>query len=342
MTISVLRDHAEAMLRFIAVDIESEQSAAQQSAKSKGLAKQETARMTGAHDHGLTRAIERFTLDELASEFRALRASVTEMWLRRPGVEVDEARQLIRFSESVDQLLAESISHFVAKQERTSELFTAAIGHDLRNPLNMVALGIHSLGLSEGLSSNDRKILEQVGGAVSRQGRLLDDLASFSRTRMGGLAELHRSECDVFNLCNAMAKELAPSHPNIVPTGLGHTIAFVDPLRIEQMLSNLVANAVQHGSPSGMVTATVVGTTDNIEISVHNEGPPIPKDRLDNVFNPFIRGAHPDEHHGHLGLGLFIAREIAVAHGGTLTVKSDTGIGTTFTATIPRRSPESE
>ena len=237
--------------------------------------------MTGAQDHGMTRAVDRFTLADLASEFRALRASVTEMWLRRPDVAVDEARQLIRFSESIDQLLAESISHFIAKQELTSELFTAAIGHDLRNPLNVVALAVQSLTLSEGLSSGDRKILEQVGGAVSRQARLLDDLADFSRTRMGGLAELHRSECDVFDLCNAMARELAPSHPNIETARLGNTMAFVDPLRIEQLVSNLVANAVQHGSASGKVAATVVGTTDSIAISVHNDGPPIPQDRLE-------------------------------------------------------------
>jgi len=79
----------------------------------------------------------------------------------------------------------------------------------------LVALAVESLTSSERLSSEDRKILEQVGGAVSRQARLLDDLADFSRTRMGGLAELHRSDCDVFDLCNAMARELAPSHPNI-------------------------------------------------------------------------------------------------------------------------------
>jgi len=114
-------------------------------------------------------------------------------------------------------------------------------------------------------------------------------------------------------------------------------MAFVDPLRIEQMVSNLVANAVQHGTASGKVAATVVGTTESIEIAVHNEAPPIPQDRLDTVFTPFIRlEAQQRDHHGHLGLGLFIAREIAVAHGGTLTVESNAESGTTFTATIPR------
>ena len=339
MTIDALRDHAEEMLRFVAADIETEQSRLQRFAKSTALGDHPSARATGAHDHGLTRAVDRFTLDELASEFRALRASVTEMWLDRPNAAVDEARQLIRFSEAIDQLLAESISHFIAKQERTSELFASAIGHDLRNPLNMVSLAVQSLSMSERLSVEDRRTLAKVEEAVSRQGRLLDDLADFGRSRMGGLNAIHRSECDVFELCNAMALELVGIHPNIETARLGNTRGFVDPLRIEQMASNLVANAVQHGSPSTRITVTVVGRADSIDIAVHNEGPPIPAEQMDTIFNPFIRAAADDGHHrGHLGLGLFIAREIAVAHGGSLSVKSGADMGTTFTATIPRQA----
>jgi signal transduction histidine kinase len=338
--ITVLRDHAETMLRFIAADIETEQTKLQGFRKSTGHGANASGTTTGGTDHGLTRAVERFTLDELASEFRALRASVTQMWLARPGVEVDEVRQLTRFGEAIDQLLAESIAQFIAKQERNSELFTAAIGHDLRNPLNAAALAVQTLTMSKGLSKEDRRTVEKVADAISHQGRLLDDLADFSRARMGGLSTIHPVECDIFDLCSKMVGELRAVHPNIEATRLGDTSAFADPLRIEQLVSNLVANAVQHGSPSGRVTVTVVGTADGVETAVHNDGPPIDPDQLETVFTPFVRSEADHAHHrGHLGLGLFIAREIAVAHGGALTVTSDAEHGTNFTVTIPRRAP---
>jgi signal transduction histidine kinase len=338
MTVSALRDHADAMLRFVAADIETEQSRSQGFRKSTGD-RESQGQCTGANDHGLTRAVDRFTLDELASEFRALRASVTQMWLDQPGIAVDEARQLIRFNEAIDELLAESISHFSAKLERNSELFTAAIGHDLRNPLNMVGLAVQALTQSAGLSSEDRTILSQIGDAVSRQGRLLDELADFSRARLGGLTSIHRVECDLFDLCNKMVTELRASHPNIEMARLGNTTALADPIRIEQMVSNLVANAVQHGAQFERVTVAVAGTTESVEIAVHNEGQPIAPDKLETIFSPFVRTDRDYDHHrGHLGLGLFIAREIAVAHGASLTVKSDVENGTTFTVKIPRNA----
>src|SRR4030095_5234387 len=101
MTVAALRDHAEKMVRFIAADIETEQSKAQSFAKSLGRGPDSSGARTGALDHAVTRAAERFTLDEMASEYRALRASVTRMWLEHPGISVDEARQLVRFNEAI-------------------------------------------------------------------------------------------------------------------------------------------------------------------------------------------------------------------------------------------------
>ncbi len=337
MTVAALRDHAEKMVRFIAADIETEQSRSQTFAKSLGRGEDSSAAPTGAQEHGLTRAVERFTLDEMASEYRALRASVTRMWLDHPGINIEDARQLVRFNEAIDQVLAESIAQFVAKQTYDSELFTAAIGHDLRNPLNAVAMGAQLLGTSDALSGNDHQILEQMQAALSRQGKLLDDLGDFSRVRLGGFAQIHRVDCDLQVLCRNLANELRLTKLDIEVTASGDTRASVDPLRIEQLVSNLVANAVQHGSADGKVTIRVVGTMDHVKVAVHNQGEPIPQDRLETIFHPFVYG--PDghgDHRGRLGLGLFIAHEIAVVHGGSMAVESDGDAGTTFIANLPR------
>jgi signal transduction histidine kinase len=338
MSVTALRDHAEQMLRFIAANIETEQSEAQSLAKSLGHAEEPSGGLSASQEHGMARAAERFTIDEMTSEYRALRASVTRMWLAHPGTHVDEARQLIRFHEAIDQVLAESMKQFIAKESHDSEMFTAVIGHDLRNPLNAVAMAAQLLGSSSAMTTNDRQILNRIHDAVSRQGKLLDQLSDFSRVRLGRFGQIERVECDVHDLCSNVVNELRLAHPNIELTRSGDTRASVDRLRIEQLVSNLVANATQHGTTGGKVTIAAVGAPDHVEIVVHNDGPPIAPDRIETIFHPFVSGAEEQgNHRGHLGLGLFIANQIAGAHGGSMSVESEADAGTTFTARLPRR-----
>jgi signal transduction histidine kinase len=341
LTVSALRDHAEEMLRFIAADIESKQTEAEGFAKSLGQGLHSPGgEHSAAQQHGLTRALDRFTLGEMVSEFRALRASVTMMWLDVPGIGIDEARQLVRFNEAIDQLMAESVTRFAAKLDWDSDLFTAAIGHDLRNPVNSVVLATHVLTKSDGLPEHAQIMLGRIKDATSRLQRLLGDLGDFSRSRLGGLTKLNRSECDVAQLCRNVVGELIGLHPEIIVTQSGDTRAFVDPLRIEQLASNLVANAVQHGEQNGSIEVSIVEKSDDVELVVHNVGCPIPSDGIDDIFDPLVRGGNEGDRSGvRLGLGLYVAREIALAHGGSISVVSAMDTGTSFIVRVPRAAP---
>jgi signal transduction histidine kinase len=119
----------------------------------------------------------------------------------------------------------------------------------------------------------------------------------------------------------------------------GEMTAEIDSSRVAQLLSNLVGNALQHGSVDGPVTVVARGASDSITISIHNEGPTIAADQLKTIFDPLSRGTQGrGEDPGSLGLGLYIARQIALAHGGNIEVVSTLAEGTTFSVRLSRRA----
>jgi signal transduction histidine kinase len=117
-----------------------------------------------------------------------------------------------------------------------------------------------------------------------------------------------------------------------------------DAHRLRQVIANLVGNALQHGSPTDSVDLTADGTdADTVIITVHNIGEPIPADALPTIFDPLTRGPASIQRRptpGSIGLGLYIVREIATAHGGTADLASSTGAGTTATVRLPRHAPK--
>ena len=144
---------------------------------------------------------------------------------------------------------------------------------------------------------------------------------------------------DLDAACRAIVSETESARPRarIDTTSIGDTQGTWDQARVEQLLSNLVANAVDHGD--GTVAVRISGEDSNrVILSVHNQGPPIPPERLPDVFDPFRRGEDGGDG---LGLGLFIVREIVRAHEGTVEVAS-TAQGTTFTVSLPREAPAAD
>ena len=106
------------------------------------------------------------------------------------------------------------------------------------------------------------------------------------------------------------------------------------------MASNLVANAVQHGEQNGSIEVSIVEKSDDVELVVHNVGCPIPSDGIDDIFDPLVRGGNEGDRSGvRLGLGLYVAREIALAHGGSISVVSAMDTGTSFIVRVPRAAP---
>jgi len=164
---------------------------------------------------------------------------------------------------------------------------------------------------------------------------MIRDILDFTRGRLGGGIPLNRQAVDLASLCASIADEVESAHPSarIAIRTEGDLRGSWDQARLEQALSNLLANAVQHGG--GDVTLSVAGSErEHVVITVHNGGTPIPQDQLPDLFDAFRKG---DQSPSGLGLGLFIVREIVHAHDGAIEVASSSE-GTTFTTRLSRHA----
>ena len=340
LSVAALRNDAERMLRFIAADIETPQSLVQQHQKSIGHGPQlAEGTDSAAHDHGTARALDHFTFAEMISEYRALRAAVTRRWLDSAGANYERVIQLVRFNEAMDQVLAEAVVRFATGLERQSDLFTASIGHDLRNPLNAIVSSSELLAHSTLLPDAERAAAKRIANSALRMANMLSELQDFSRSRLEGLLHLSLEQVNVAEICRDVITEVAAAHPTCTLQFLesGDTAAVVDRKRMGQLISNLVGNAVQHGTPSGTISVRVHGDEQRVRVEVHNEGPAIDRTRLEDIFEPLHRTAlDAPRAPGSLGLGLYIVRRIAIAHGGSVNVTSTDADGTTFVVMIPR------
>src|SRR4051794_11030792 len=211
---AALRNDAERMLRFIAADLGTEQSADEQSAKAKGRGKQlAEGEQSAAHDHGLQRLAEGFDLVQMVSEYRALRGSVTRLWAKAASLE-EQAKEMIRFNESVDQILAESVERFKRKMGRDKDLFLAVLGHDLRNPLSTIQLATAVLFRSSAITARDHNTVETIASSADRMRQMVNDLLDFTRTRLGARLPITAKTCDLSLLCEEIAQEFREAHPD--------------------------------------------------------------------------------------------------------------------------------
>jgi signal transduction histidine kinase len=238
---------------------------------------------------------------------------------------------------AIQDQLARSEAALLSERQATElrEQFIAVLGHDLRNPLASIQAGVRLLGKTP----LDERALMLTGGmqsSVMRMAGLIDDVMDFARARLGGGFEIEKRAAE--NLGETIAlvvDELRLAHPDREITARASLTAPVacDSGRVGQLLSNLLANALRHGSESGPVSVQALTRDGRFELSVANTGAAIPSERLPLLFEPFERAEH---HHGQqgLGLGLYIAAEIARAHGGTLSVASD-DTETRFTFEMP-------
>ena len=168
---------------------------------------------------------------------------------------------------------------------------------------------------------------------------MLSELQDFSRSRLDGLLHLSLEQANVAEICRDVIAEIAAAHPSYTLqfAESGDTAAVVDRKRMAQLISNLVGNAVQHGTPSGRISVSAQRDQQRVRVEVHNEGPAIDQARLEDIVEPLHRAAsEPPRTARSLGLGLYIVRRIAVAHGGTVSVTSTKADGTTFIVAIPR------
>ena len=336
-----LRDHAEAILKSVAHDIAQPQSAEQQESKSKGKGARHDDD-TAAEEHAGARQSEGFSLNEMVSEYRALRASVIRLWTRAMSA-ADRATldELTRFNEAIDQALTESIARYSRRLDRSRELFLGVLGHDLRSPLGAVMNSTHYLLHSDGLSGAQVKAVSVISRGATRARDMIADLLDVARTRLGEALPIAPAPIDLASTCLEAVEEARAYYPDreITYSAAGELGGTWDAARLRQMLSNLVDNAIRHGAADTPVAVSAYGASHDAFVGVHNEGAPIPASARARIFEPLARGDEdPLDHRrvGSMGLGLYIARAIAQAHGGSIDVQSSKEKGTTFTARLPR------
>lgn len=332
-----LRDHAPQILEAIVADLSAPQTREAQAAKSMGLAPAPfPARETAAQSHAVLRAKAGYNIQQLASEYRALRASVLTLWMDACAPADPHLEDVIRFNEAIDQALAESIGHFSAQVEQARNLLLGMLSHDMRTPLQTVQMTARYLGqLNAGAEVSDAAQRLITSGA-HLQG-LLDDLVDFNRTNLGLGINVAPSQVDLGTICAEEVDQLRAAYPDsrLLLNVEGDCQGFWDGKRVQQLLGNLVVNAIHHGEPDAPVRVTVMGGEAGVRIAVSNRGPAIDAATLTQLFEPLNRGTANKDHPG-LGLGLYIVREIAKGHGGTAEVRSDDQ-ETVFMVHLPRR-----
>lgn len=335
-----LRDHAHAMLLAIADDLRNAQSSQEQAEKSKGHDPQNDT--TAANVHALSRLLSGFTIEQVVAEFRALRASVIKQWVNDASKKADiDVEDMIRFNEAIDQALARSVGSYTEAVQASRNVFLGILGHDLRTPLGAIMLGADALLRTDDLSARATKITSRIYTSVKRASRIVGDLLDFTRSQLGPGLPVSKTESDVVPALERVVEELRMVNPNatILLESPVSAIGLYDATRLEQVFSNLIGNAVQHGDPQGAITVALVSTDDTLRFTVHNTGAVIPEDVLGSIFNPLDRYSpeSPTDKgpHASLGLGLFIASEIVSAHQGHVDVTSSAEAGTVFAVEIP-------
>ncbi|MDQ2641477.1 MAG: HAMP domain-containing histidine kinase [Pseudomonadota bacterium] len=344
MTLLQLRDHAAGILKSIALDIERQQSGEEQYEKSRGNSPGEGISGSAASIHGTERHRSNFTLLQLSAEFRALRATVLRLWLARvETLSADTIREMIRFNEGIDQALAESIGTYSARSDRTRELFLAILGHDLRAPLaTLTASG--ALLATPGLASAElHKTVARVRRSAMVMSAMVNDLIGYTRTELGSGMPIARAPTDMVGVCRAAIEDAHSTSPGsqFELESTGDLSGMYDSVRLHQLFTNLFVNAAKHGAAGEPVRVRAVGEADAIRVEVNNRGPAIPESAWQEIFQPLVQlsNGSPEGHQDRetsLGLGLYVAREIATLHGGSVEVASSPEEGTTFSVRLPR------
>jgi len=340
MDTHALRDHAQQILEAVARDLSAFQSRDAQMTKSRGAApKIMSAPETAAQTHALLRAKSGFDIMQLVAEYRALRASVLRLWTDAVVTESTDFEDMIRFNEAIDQAITESVGFFNGEIDQSRNLFLGMLGHDLRTPLQTIQLTAAHLGAlnaGESVSVAASRLIR----SGARMQALLDDLLDFNRSKLGLGINISRTSVDLSHLLADELNQIQTVHPSnrLNLSVEGDTRGTWDGPRLQQLLGNLIVNAIKYGSPDEPVHVGVIGGPVGLRLEVRNSGSTIDSETLAHMFEPLKRGLHDNvtsNNDTSLGLGLYIAREIVTAHKGIIEVRSADG-QTVFTVRLPR------
>ena len=333
MSVEMLRDSGEALLKAIARQMELQLST------SRGTVEGSAHEVGGpSGHHALNRLKEGFDLQQVISEYRALRMSILRLWTERQGLGGDDAEEVRVFNETIDEALAEAVERYTTRIHELKDEFVGVLGHDLGNPLSAIIITSKSLLENTPADQPACRRLARIVTSAERMQRMIRDVLVLTLRRFHRPLPLRPKETDLGPLCRDIVAELGEMHPerHIEIQENGDLRGQWDSDRISEVVSNLVGNALQHGVPDSPVEISLVGNDREVVLMIRNQGETIPEEKMGSLFEPFRSGAEAPAGSGHLGLGLFIAREIVEAHAGHIEVASSKTDGTAFTVHLPR------
>ncbi len=343
MTHLSLRNHVQEILTFIADDIETAQTGKEQFDKSRGLG---PARIpfaeSAAETHAELRLADGFDIEQMISEYRALRASVIKQWINKADtMGARDLDDMTRFNEAIDQAMSESVTYYTGAINHSRNLFLGVLGHDLRNPIGVAAMAAKIVQRIGGTTEKQTILLNQIVNGTERATHILNDLLDITRSSFGMEIPVTKAPMDMATLAREIVDETITISEirKIELEVTGKVEGLWDKARMGQVLSNLLSNAVQYSPADSIISVTIDGNDKDITLAVHNTGEPIAAEKIKSIFDSLTRGLHGEEERAesvNLGLGLYIAKKIVDAHQGQLEVTSSQDDGTIFTVRLPK------
>ena len=351
MTSKELRNHASVMLKSVARDLCTTQSREEEITKSHGQ-EPKASQAEAGEEHGIARLESNFTIEQLFSEYRALRSSVLRLWNEANGspssTDIDD---IIRFNEAIDQLLASSVFSFARAtreaaeaEQRRKDQFLAMLAHELRNPLSPISAAATLLKMAK---SNESVIINAsniIARQVAHMSTIVDDLLDVSRVTRGAV-ELKLEPLDLRHAINDAIEQVesqiqARQHVLTVTEMPQPLTILGDKKRLVQVLTNLLTNAAKYTPERGHIQLKLDAYNDQLAITVEDNGIGMSPDFAPHAFDLFAQAERTsDRASGGLGLGLALVKSLIESHAGKVTCTSaGLGQGSQFTLWLPRQA----
>ncbi len=286
-------------------------------------------------------AVQRATARQVVAPYEAtgLRADGKRLFLEVLGRPTVYKGRDVRMVTVWDISARKAAEEAATRADSFREQLLGVVGHDLRSPLYTMQLSLGALERSGELNESQGKQVSHVAAAARRMERMIHELLDYTRARLAGGIPVLATPQSMDKLLGRVVEQYRVSHPHrqVISKVEGEMHGTWDESRIVQLLDNLVGNGLRHSPAESAVEVRLAGSADGMTLSVRNEGIPVPLEDRATLFEPFKRGKHAAG--DGLGLGLYIVRQIATAHGGRISVESGVGLGTRFVVWLPRHAP---
>ncbi|TVQ07061.1 MAG: sensor histidine kinase [Leptolyngbya sp. DLM2.Bin27] len=285
-------------------------------------------------EHGQERAgYADYSLPQLIFEYRILRQIIFQVLEAEAPLEPKERDLIV---DSLEQAVSDAATQFSQTLQDIQELFMVTLTHDLRSPLNTIKMGAQ-LTLNQ-FKPGDRQseIVAKMLGAADRLNAMIQNLLDVSRLRAGHCLSVDLEACNLASLVNNIVEDLTLTYGDrFVVCSEADVWSRCSPGEMRRVIENLATNAVKYGAPATPITFVLQQTDTHVSLAVHNHGEPIDPSAQSILFQQFRRSTDTEDQSG-WGLGLFLAKNIVEAHGGTITVSSEAGKGTSFVVKLPK------